>query len=124
MIIHRDIYLHREKTAPLTAHLSAMGGSSPGGDRYGVNSRYLTRNGFPWIPVMGEFHFSRVSRNVWRRELEKMKSLGVTLVSSYVFWLHHGETRGEWDWGGNGDLRGFTGLIGELGMKLWLRIGP
>src|ERR1700677_1085765 len=32
---------------------------SPTGHVIGVNDRYLTLDGKPWLPVMGEFHFCR-----------------------------------------------------------------
>ena len=35
----------------------AMGGMDSHGNQYGVNSRYLTRNNSPILPIMGEFHF-------------------------------------------------------------------
>ena len=30
-----------------------------------VNSRYLSRDGKPFLPVMGEYHFVRDSRENW-----------------------------------------------------------
>jgi hypothetical protein len=33
---------------------------SSDGHTIGLNQRYLTLDGKPWLPVMGEFHFSRV----------------------------------------------------------------
>ncbi|MCR5041808.1 MAG: beta-galactosidase, partial [Clostridia bacterium] len=62
--------------------------------RYGWNEKNLTRDGEPWLPVMGEFHFSRFPEQYWKEELEKMRSGGVEIVSTYVFWNHHEERRG------------------------------
>ena len=42
---------------------------------YGWTKQYLTKDGKPWLPVMGEFHFSRYPHCYWREELEKMKRL-------------------------------------------------
>ena len=39
--------------------------TSPGGHTIGVTSRYLTRDGQPWLAVMWEFHFSRYPRAQW-----------------------------------------------------------
>ena len=119
----KELMLPAEIPAVFDSHLT-MGGTTPDGVRYGVNNRYLTKNGAPWIPVMGEFHFSRYPREEWRGELLKMKALGVTIVASYVFWIHHEEIRGEWDWRGNKDLAAFTQLIKELELLFWLRVGP
>lgn len=38
---------------------SSAAGYSPEGHVLSVNSRYLMLDGKPWLPVMGEFHYSR-----------------------------------------------------------------
>ena len=52
-----------DATAPVptpTPVLATLGtATSPTGQTIGVNSQYLTLNDQPWLPVMGEFHFSR-----------------------------------------------------------------
>lgn len=101
-----------------------FGGSTPAGDTVAVNSRYLTRNGKPWFPVSGEFQFSRYRREDWERELCKMKAGGVTLIASYIFWIHHEEAEGVWDFSGQRDLRAFAELCGKLELPILLRIGP
>lgn len=60
-------------------------------NEYGYNKKYLTKNGAPWFPVMGEFHYSRYPMQYWKESLYKMKVGGVEIVSAYVFWLHHEE---------------------------------
>jgi hypothetical protein len=74
----------------------------------GVNSRYLTLNGKPWLPVMGEFHFSRYPESQWEEEILKMKAAGVNIVATYVIWIHHEEIEGQFDWKGQRDLRAFA----------------
>jgi hypothetical protein len=37
----------------------SMAGVSSDGHQLAVNSHYLTLDGKPWLPVIGEFHFSR-----------------------------------------------------------------
>ena len=37
-----------------TGHLR-MGGNNPKGDSIHVTNQYLTYNGKPWVPVMGEY---------------------------------------------------------------------
>jgi len=105
---------------------SYHGGSSasPSGQTIGVNSMYLTLNGKPWLPVMGEFHFTRVPEDEWDEEILKMKAAGVSIVSTYVFWIHHEEIEGQFDWSGNRDLRRFVELCSRHGMKVLVRIGP
>ena len=57
----------------LSDHLG-LGGTNPNGGSIGVNSLYFIRDGKPWIPVMGELHFSRVPRDQWPAELAKLKA--------------------------------------------------
>ena len=91
---------------------------------YGWTDRYLTRDGRPWLPVMGEFHFSRYPRRYWRGELEKMKAGGVEIVSTYVFWNHHEERPGDFRWDGDRDIRFFLRCCAEVGLLAFLRPGP
>ena len=102
----------------------AVGGKSPSGHVLSANTRYLTRDGQPWFPVMGEFHFSRYPAAEWETELLKMKAGGITVVASYVFWIHHEETKGKFDWTGQRDLRRFVELCAKCGLLAWVRIGP
>ena len=97
---------------------------SPSGRVLGLNERYLTLDGKPWLPVMGEFHFSRYPRERWEEELLKMKAAGVNVVASYVLWIHHEEVKGEFDWSGQRDLRAFAELCSKHGLFMVVRIGP
>jgi hypothetical protein len=89
-----------------------------------VNSRYLVLDGKPWLPVMGELHYTRVPEADWEDEILKMKAGGVNIVSTYVFWIHHEEVEGKFDWSGQRDLRRFVQLCAKHGMYVWLRPGP
>ncbi len=101
-----------------------MQGVAKDGTVYGVNNVYLTENGNPILPIMGEFHFSRYPREEWRQALLKMKAGGINIVASYVFWNHHEEEKGVYDFEGNKDVRAFLELCNEVGLKVWFRIGP
>lgn len=101
-----------------------MGNPGPTARALRVNSRYLSLGGIPQIPVMGELQFSRMPRERWEDEILKMKAAGITIISTYVFWIHHEEIEGRFDWSGNRDLRAFVQLCGELGMWVYPRIGP
>lgn len=91
---------------------------------YSYNSEYLTCNGSPILPIMGEFHFSRYPEKEWRSALENMKLGGVEIAATYVFWIHHEEAEGEWDFSERRNLKDFLNCCREVGMKVWLRIGP
>lgn len=97
---------------------------NPEGESIGINSRYLTFSGKPWMPVMGEFHYSRCPADQWREELLRMKVGGIDIAASYVFWNHHEEVEGEWNWSGRRNLRKFVELCDEVGIHAAIRIGP
>ena len=97
---------------------------NPAGQEIGVNSRSLLFDGQPVFPVMGEIHYSRVPAAEWRDELLKMKAGGVDIVATYVFWIHHEEIEGQWDWTGQRDLKNFVATCGEVGLKVVVRCGP
>lgn len=100
-------------------------GSAPG-DAGGLRltSRFVERDGSPWFPVMGEYHFSRDLPERWEQELRKMRAGGVTVVATYMLWIVHEERRGTVRWDGQRDLRRFVELADAVGLKVMLRIGP
>ena len=97
---------------------------SPDGHALGLNAQYLTLDGKPWLPVMGEMHYSRVPEAEWETEILKMKSAGVQIIATYLIWIHHEEIEGQWDWSGQKDLRRFVQLCAKHGMYVVPRIGP
>lgn len=92
--------------------------------QYSFNRLHLIRDGKPWIPTMGEFHYARYPRSEWRLEIEKMKACGVDIVATYVFWIHHEYQEGLFDFSGQRDLKAFLQECADAGVKVWLRIGP
>jgi hypothetical protein len=98
--------------------------TTPSGSTLGLNNRFLTLDGKPWLPVAGEFHYSRYPRAQWEDEILKMKAAGVNVITTYVIWIHHEEIRGQFDWTGQRDLRAFAQLCAKHGMFLIARIGP
>ena len=107
-----------------TALNFATGGKSPSGHELAVNNRYFTLDGKPFFPVMGEFHYSRYPASEWEDEILKMKAGGINVISLYIFWIHHEEVEGQFDWAGQKDLRKFVELCAKHGMLVWARIGP
>jgi hypothetical protein len=98
--------------------------TAPGGHSLTLDSRSLLRDGQPWIFISGEFHFTRCPEPEWRDELLKIKAGGVSLVTTYIFWIHHEEIEGKWDWTGQRDLRKFLQTCRDVGLNVLMRIGP
>ncbi len=114
----------RITATPIVAALPALGGASPRGDRIAFTNAFMTWNGRPWLAVAGEMHYARCPRDTWRAELLKMKAGGVDIVSTYVFWIHHEEEEGVFDWSGDRDLRGFIECCATAGILAIVRVGP
>jgi hypothetical protein len=93
-------------------------------DSFNLNNTYLSKDGKPWLPVMGEFHYLRFPEKYWNDQLGKMKAAGINIVATYVFWNHHEVEEGSWKWDGNNNLRKFIELCKENNLYVWLRIGP
>jgi hypothetical protein len=109
---------------PQASDFKGGSGLSPTGRSIGMNDQYLTRDGKPGLPVMGEFHFSRYPEDGWEEEILKMKAAGVEIISTYVFWNHIEEVKGVFDWTGRRNLRRFAELCQRHDMYLFVRIGP
>lgn len=90
----------------------------------GITSLYFTKAGKPWLPVLGEFQYSRYDREDWEKELLKLRAGGVDVVQTYCFWLHHEENEGEFCFEGDRDLRAFMALCEKHQIPVLLRIGP
>ena len=99
-------------------------GTSPGGERISFTNFYMEINGKPFIPVSGEFHYSRMDAGRWEDELIKMRMGGINVVSTYLFWNHIEEDEGEFDFSGRRDLRRFVELCAKHGLYVILRVGP
>jgi len=98
--------------------------TNPEGDSITLDGQSFWFNDKRWTPVMGEFHFSRYPASEWLQELRKMKAGGIDIVATYVFWNHHEEIAGQWEWSGNKNLREFIELATKADLKVILRAGP
>ena len=114
----------RDTPAPSVSRPLNLGGSNPAGHRIGFTNFYMTWDDQPYVPVMGEFHFSRYAHEYWGDELLKIKAGGVDIVATYVFWNHVEEEEGQFDWSRNNNLREFVTLCGQWGLQAIVRVGP
>lgn len=101
-----------------------ISGKGVQGESLSANRFYLMRNGIPFIPVMGEFHYCRYPNSQWKEQLLKLKAGGVNIVSTYVFWNIHEPSEGHFVWSNDLDLRRFIQLCQELDLQVIVRIGP
>ncbi len=101
-----------------------LGGINPKGDRIGFSNYYMELNGKPFFGICGEFHYSRYPHQYWDEEILKMKMAGINIISTYVFWIHHEEIQGKFDWNGDKNLRYFIELCAKYNLYVFLRIGP
>ena len=67
---------YSSRTSDTTSSVEDGHATAPGGPTLAANSQYLLRNGQPWLPVMGEFHYSRSPASSWATELAQMKAAG------------------------------------------------
>ena len=123
--VSSQLSIDATETSPV-GPTSFRGGTStnPDGHILSMNERYLTMDGKPWLPVMGEFHYTRVPEAQWEEEILKMKEGGVSIIATYVIWIHHEEIEGQFDWTGQRNLRHFVELCAKHGMYVYPRIGP
>ncbi len=101
-----------------------MGGVNPSGNHVYFTNYYMMQNDKPYFAICGEAHFSRMEEQHWEDEIIKMKMGGLNIIATYVFWIHHEEIEGTFDWEGNKNLRKFVQLCQKHKMQIILRIGP
>lgn len=99
-------------------------GKSKEGEEISFTNYYMEKNGKPFFGVSGEFHYARMSDTRWEDELIKMKMCGINVVATYVFWIHHEEQEGVFDFSGCRDLHRFVALCKKHGLYVILRVGP
>ena len=101
-----------------------LGGHDNKGNKISFTNYFMTLNDKPFFGISGEFHYSRYNENLWEDEIIKMKNCGINIISTYVFWIHHEEREGEFDWTRNKNLRHFVELCGKHKLYVIIRIGP
>ena len=94
------------------------------GKKVSWDQHSLIIDGHRVCPVMGEIHYSRLPESEWRREVQKMKEGGVTIIATYVFWNHIEEQEGIFRWDGQRSLRKFIEICRDEEMPVVLRLGP
>ncbi|MFD3260053.1 beta-galactosidase [Paenibacillus lentus] len=116
-----DAHILPKEIYPSTLRL---GGRNPAGDEISFTNYYMELNGRPYVAICGEFHYSRYPEANWEAEINKMKASGINIIATYIFWNHHEEIEGAYDWRGNRNLRKFIELCQHSGLYVILRVGP
>lgn len=101
-----------------------LGGSNLKGDNIAVNNYYVSYNKKPFIPVAGEFHYSRYANQYWDESIKKMKAGGINVIATYVFWNMVEEKEGHFNWEGDNNLKKFVDLCAKNDIFVIVRIGP
>lgn len=81
-------------------------------------------NGKPFQIISGSIHYFRIVPEYWRDRLEKLKSLGMNTVETYIPWNLHEPRKGEFVFDGICDVVRFVKLAEELGLYVILRPSP
>lgn len=81
------------------------------------------------IPLIsGEVHYWRLNPRYWKEVLDRVREMGLRVVSTYVPWDYHEYRRGKFDFTGQTDetrnLKAFLALTRECGFWLVIRPGP
>lgn len=85
-------------------------------------------DGKPMFLFGGELHYFRVPKTQWKDRIQKIKDAGFHLVSTYIPWIWHEVSNGEFDFTGDTlpekDLASFIEYVKEAGLYLLVRPGP
>lgn len=78
--------------------------------------------------VSGEVHYWRLNPHYWEEILNRVKEMGIEVVSTYVPWDYHEYRRGKFDFTGTTDktrnLKSFLELTRKKGFWMIIRPGP
>eukprot|EP00038_Savillea_parva_P010016 m.187353 g.187353 ORF g.187353 m.187353 type:complete len:1053 (-) comp17044_c0_seq1:101-3259(-) len=109
---------------PLPFHFDPSAATSPTQGTVAADSYSLLLNGKRIYPVSGEIHLARVPQSQWREQLLRMRGGGLNMIAVYVFWIHHEEAQGEFNFTGRRNIREFLQIAKELDLHVLMRVGP
>lgn len=93
-----------------------------------LTNQQVMIDGKPVLIIAAEFHYFRTPPTAWRERLTLLKNSGFNTIATYIPWLWHEPTPGEFDFTGTThpqkDLAGFLDLVAELGLMIIARPGP
>jgi beta-galactosidase len=92
--------------------------------RFNVSNGLFVLDGQPFQVLAGEMHYPRIPRELWRDRMQKLKSLGLNTLTTYVFWNAHEPRPGHFEFSGNLDVAAYIRMAQEEGLWVNLRPGP
>ena len=85
----------------------AQNPAAPPAHQVGIEGDQFVLDGKPLQIISGEMHYVRIPREYWRDRLKKARAMGLTTVSTYVFWNVHEPKPGVYDFSGQQDVAAF-----------------
>jgi beta-galactosidase len=92
--------------------------------RFNVSDGRFLLDGQPFQVLAGEMHYPRIPRELWRDRMQKLKSLGLNTLTTYVFWNAHERQPGHFEFSGSLDVAAYIRMAQQEGLWVNLRPGP
>ncbi len=93
-----------------------------------INKNLIVAKGKKIPLISGEVHYWRLNPSYWHEVLDRVKEMGLNVVSTYVPWDYHEYQRGKFDFTGKTDqthnLKAFLELTRKKGFSIIIRPGP
>jgi beta-galactosidase len=105
-------------------HSAQASGFGPATPLLSYPDGLLLRDGHPHRVLSGSLHYFRVHPGQWADRLERLASLGLNTVDTYIPWNFHERVRGLPRFDGWRDVEGFLGLARDTGLDVIVRPGP
>ena len=98
---------------------------APARHTFALSKTDFLLDGAPFQIKAGEMHPARIPAEYWRHRIRMAKAMGLNTIAAYIFWNHHEETEGRFDFTtGSRDIARFIRIAQEEGMWVLLRPGP
>lgn len=89
-----------------------------------LKNEQIVIDGQPRLLLCGEIHYFRLPKEDWEDRLIKLKTAGANTVATYIPWVCHEPSQGEFDFTGKLDLAAFISLCEKHELYFIARPGP
>ena len=93
-------------------------------NKFETGNKTFMLNDKPFIVKAAEIHYPRIPKEYWEHRIEMCKALGMNTICIYNFWNIHEQTKDNFDFTGQNDVREFCRLAQKHGMYIIVRPGP